>query len=73
MSLLAVALIINHRQAFPELVWWLLVANFAVVALALYDTMGRVVYGVFMRWSVTTINFLAVVASLMYLRVRRVC
>src|SRR5581483_2081407 len=72
MALLAVALIVNARDAFPRPMQWLLAANFAIVALALYDTMGRVVYGAFMRWSVTTINFLLVVAALAYLRLRRV-
>lgn len=70
MALLAVALIVNSRAAFAKPVQWLLAANFAVVALALYDTMGRVVYGAFMRWSVTTVNFMIVVMALAYLRFR---
>src|SRR3954452_744927 len=71
MALLAVALIVNNRTAFATPIQWLLAANFAIVALALYDTMGRVVYGAFMRWSVTTINFVVVVLTLAYLRVRQ--
>jgi hypothetical protein len=61
---------VNNRSAFAKPIQRLLAANFAVIALALYDTMGRVVYGAFMRWSVTTINFLIVVFSLAYLRFR---
>jgi alpha-1,2-mannosyltransferase len=71
MALLAVTLIVNNRSAFAKPIQWLLAANFAIVALALYDTMGRVVYGAFMRWSVTTINFGLVIAALAYLRLRK--
>jgi hypothetical protein len=71
MALLAVALIVNHRSTYASPVQWLLAANFAIVALALYDTMGRTVYGAFMRWSVTTINFVVVILALAYLRIRQ--
>jgi hypothetical protein len=73
MSLLAVALIVNNRDAFARPVQRLLVANFAIIALALYDTMGRVVYGAFMRWSVTTANFGLIILALAWLRFRKVC
>jgi hypothetical protein len=71
MALLCVALIVNNRLAFVTPAQWLLAANFAVIALALYDTMGRTVYGAFMRWSVTTINFIVVILALAYLRFRQ--
>jgi hypothetical protein len=71
MALLAVALIVDHRFTFASPVQWLLAANFAIVALALYDTMGRTIYGAFMRWSVTTINFVVVILALAYLRIRQ--
>jgi hypothetical protein len=73
MSLLAVALIVNHRDAFARPVQWLIGANFAIIALALYDTMGRFVYGAFMRWSVTTANFGVVILALAWLRFRKAC
>jgi hypothetical protein len=72
LALLAVAIIVNSRLAFPTPIRWLLGANFAMIALALYDTMGRAAYGAFMRWSVTTINFGVVILALAYLRVRKV-
>jgi glycosyl transferase family 87 len=71
MALLAVALIVNNRLVFARSVQWLLAINFAIIALALYDTMGRTIYGAFMRWSVTTINFIIVVLALAYLRIRQ--
>jgi alpha-1,2-mannosyltransferase len=73
MALLAVTMIVNSRSAFAYPLQWFLAANFAVVAFALYDTMGRAAYGVFMRWSVTTINFGIVILALAYLRFRKVC
>jgi alpha-1,2-mannosyltransferase len=72
MALLAVTLVVNHRAAFAPPIRWLLAANFAIVALALYDTMGRFLYGLFMHWSVTTINFLLVIPALAYLRFRHI-
>jgi len=71
MALLAVALLVNNRFAFATPLQWLLAANFAIIALALYDTMGRTIYGAFMRWSVTTINFALVILALAYLRFRQ--
>jgi Glycosyltransferase family 87 len=71
MALLGVALIVNNRVMFARPVQWLLAANFAIIALALYDTMGRTIYGAFMRWSVTTINFVLVILALAYLRMRQ--
>jgi glycosyl transferase family 87 len=72
MALLAVTLIVSSRSTFPRPLRWLLFANFAIIALALYDTMGRTLYGMFMRWSVTTINFVVVILALGYLRLRKV-
>ena len=73
MSLLATALLVHHLRAFPVVVQGVLVVNFAIVALALYDVMGREAYSTFMQWSVTTVNFLVIVGGLIYLRFRRVC
>jgi hypothetical protein len=72
-ALVGVVLILGHFTAFSRPVRWLLAANFAVIALAVYDVMGRSAYLTFMQWSVTTINFIVVVAALMYLRFTRVC
>jgi hypothetical protein len=69
-SLLCVALLVNRFDAFPRPAQIVLAANFAVIALAVFDLMGRHAYVVFMQWSVTTINFLVVVLALAYLRFR---
>lgn len=73
MALLAVVLIVNHFGAFPRPARWLLAVNFALIALTVYDVMGREAYSRYMQWSVTTLNFIVVVAALAYLRFRQVC
>lgn len=73
MAILAVTLIVNYFRAFPTAARALLTVNFAVVALAVYDVMGRQAYAAFMQWSVTTVNFVIVVCALAYLRFKRVC
>jgi len=71
MSLLAVALVINRLDVFQRPTQVLLAINFAVIALAVFDVMGRRAYAAFTQWSVTTVNFIVVVAALSYLRLRR--
>jgi hypothetical protein len=73
MSLLAVVLVVNHFPEFPRAARRLLAANFTIVALAVYDVMGREAYATFMQWSVTTVNFVVVVIALAYLRFRQAC
>ena len=70
MSLLAVALVVNAFEAFPRVAQAVLAVNFAVIALALFDLLGRRAYGTYMQWSVTTVNFLIIVIALVYLRFR---
>jgi alpha-1,2-mannosyltransferase len=73
MALLAVVLLVNHFPVFPRPARLLLAANFTIIALAVYDVMGREAYATFMRWSVTTVNFVVVVIALAYLRFRQAC
>jgi hypothetical protein len=73
MSLLAVVLLVNHFPEFPRAARLLLAANFTVIALAVYDVMGREAYATFMQWSVTTVNFVAVIVALAWLRFKQVC
>ena len=57
-------LILHHWPSFPRAARVLLAINLAVIALVLYDTIGRNAYAVFMQWSVTTMNFILVVLAL---------
>jgi hypothetical protein len=70
LALLAVALLLNAFDAFPRGAQVVLAVNFAVIALAVFDIMGRRAYAAFMQWSVTTVNFALVVTALAYLRFR---
>jgi len=70
MSLLAVALVVNAFDAFARTFQVILAMNFVVIAVAVFDVMGRHAYSVFMQWSVTTLNFLMIVIALAYLRFR---
>ena len=70
MSLLAVALLINSFPLLGRSARVLLGVNFAVIALTVFDLMGRRPYAVYMQWSVTTVNFVVVVIALAYLRFR---
>jgi alpha-1,2-mannosyltransferase len=70
-SILAVALVFKDFYFFPRLVRIILVCNFLVIALSIYDLLGRKLYAVFMSWSVLTINFFVLVAALFYLRFER--
>jgi alpha-1,2-mannosyltransferase len=68
MALMAVTLIVANFAAFPQVARVILALNFAAIALTIYDVMGRQAYATFMQWSVTTINFVIVVAATAYLR-----
>ena len=68
---LAVVLIIRHFAVFPRPWRVLLAIDLAVIALSLYDLLGRRFYGQFMSWSVPTVNFLIIVVALFYLRMKR--
>jgi Glycosyltransferase family 87 len=70
MSLLAVALLINSFPLLGRSARVLFAVNFAVIALTLFDLMGRGPYAVYMQWSVTTVNFVMIVIALAYLRFR---
>ncbi|MEW5901925.1 MAG: glycosyltransferase 87 family protein [Acidobacteriota bacterium] len=66
----AVMLICSHFPKFPRPWKMALVLNFLVIALSLYDLMGRTLYAAFMSWSVITLDFLVLIGSLVYLRVK---
>jgi hypothetical protein len=67
----AVVLVTGRIAVFPKPARFLLAANFLVIALALYDILGRRLYAVFMARSVPTLDFLLVVGSLFYLRAKK--
>ncbi len=70
-SYAAVVLILIGWRAFPKPARVLLAVNFAIIALSIYDLLGRQTYAVFMSWSVLTVNFLVVAVALIMLRWKR--
>jgi hypothetical protein len=66
----AVMLILKHFPRYRPFWKGLLCLNLLVVALSLYDILGRDFYAAFMSKSVITINFLVLVAYLAYLRIK---
>jgi hypothetical protein len=71
MSVLAVTILVYHFFHYSGLWRALLVANFCMISLSIYDLMGRNLYESFMDWSVLTVNFLILVGSLACLRVSK--
>ena len=68
MSVLGVSLLTYHFFDFAKTWRVLLIGNFSIVALSIYDLVGRQIYGTFMMWSVLTVCFLAVAGYLAVLR-----
>ena len=71
MSLLAVTIVVKNYSHYPRLWRAVLVLNFGMIALSIYDLIGPTYYGDFMAWSILTINFLVVVGLLAALRFRK--
>jgi hypothetical protein len=70
-SFLAIVLVIRHITIIPRLGKILLIVNFSVMALSLYDLLGRQLYAQLMAWSVPTVNFLIISGALFYLRLKK--
>jgi hypothetical protein len=68
MSVLGVSLLVAHFSAFKKPWRRVLIVNFSLISLTVYDLIGRQLYGTFMMWSVLTVSFLAVLGYLAVLR-----
>jgi hypothetical protein len=66
----AVMLICHHYDKFRPFWRGFLILNFLVISLTLYDLMGRGLYATFMSSSIITLDFLALVGYLAYLRIK---
>lgn len=67
-ALPAVALLLQRFKDLPKALRIFLAINLAVIALSLYDLLGRRAYASFMNASILTVNFLFVAALMVYLR-----
>ena len=66
----AVMLILSHFDKYRPFWKGILCLNFAVIALSLYDLMGREPYASFMSRSVITVNFMILIGYLAFLRIK---
>ena len=71
MSVLAVTIVVKNYFHYSRPVRVVLVVNFCMIALSIYDLIGPTYYGVFMASSTLTINFLIVVGLLVGLRFKK--
>ena len=67
----AVMLLINELPALPRDLRYATIASIAIVALSIFDIMGRSAYSMFMRLSLITVFVLVEYAALVTLRFRR--
>lgn len=67
----AVMYLINHEGQLPPAVRGATIAALLIIALSVYDVLGRDAYRMFMALSVISVCFLTVVGGLTTLRVRR--
>jgi len=67
-SFTAVLLVLERLTSFPKAARVFLSLNFTLIALTLYDLLGRTIYASYMSWSVPTLNFLIIAGALFYLR-----
>lgn len=72
-SILGIMIIINNFFRYTKLWRSVLIVNFCIVSLSLYDIMGGELYAAFMSWSVITINFIIIIGYLVFLRFRKIC
>jgi hypothetical protein len=66
----AVMLICRHYDKYRPFWRGFLILNFLVISLSLYDLVGRGLYAAFMSSSIITLDFLALVGYLAYLRIK---
>jgi hypothetical protein len=63
-------LLLANFGKFPWIGRLLLCCNWAVIALSLYDLLGKELYARFMSWSVITVDFFVVIGCLAFLRIK---
>ncbi|MEO5896044.1 MAG: glycosyltransferase family 87 protein [Vicinamibacterales bacterium] len=72
LSTLATMLLVNYRAQLPTVIKSVVTGALIVIAFSIYDLVGRAVYQQFMRMSIITICYLAVIGGLAALRWRKV-
>jgi len=73
MSVLGVTILVYSIWSFSTLWKIVLFVNFFIIAFSIYDILGRELYGIFMTWSIPTLNFLLIIGYLASLRIKKIC
>lgn len=68
----AIMLLVNYEDRLPRPIRRVTALAVAVIAFSIYDVMGRAAYGAFMSLSIISVCYLAVVAALATIRLRRI-
>jgi hypothetical protein len=68
----AIMLLVNYEDRLPLPIRLVTALAVAVIAFSLYDVMGRAAYAAFMSLSIISVCYLAVIAALATIRLRRI-
>lgn len=72
-SVLGVVIVLKNFFIYSKFWRLVLIANFSIISLSLYDLLGKSLYATFMSASVITVNFLILIGYLAYLRMKAYC
>ena len=73
MSILGIMVIVHYFLYYTKIWRIVLVCNFLIIFFSVYDIIGKDLYSTFMSLSLTTLNFLALIGYLAYLRFKKIC
>jgi len=70
-SALGVMIVLHSFYKYTKFWRSILIINFLVISLSLFNILGRKLYTSFMSWSIITVNFLILIVYISYLRLKR--
>jgi hypothetical protein len=73
MSTLGIMIIVHYFPYYTKFWRIILIGNFLIIFFSVYDIIGKDLYSAFMSLSLTTLNFLALIGYLAYLRFKKIC
>lgn len=73
MSILGIMVIVHYFLYYTKIWRIVLVCNFLIIFFSVYDIIGKDLYSTFMSLSLTTLNFLALIGYLAFLRLKKIC
>ncbi len=73
MSILGIMIIVHYFPYYTRLWRIVLMCNFLIIFLSVYDIIGKDLYSSFMSLSITTLNFLLIIGYLAFLRFKKLC